>query len=813
MKPALQAFTASRVAVLHAVVIALLVGGVASAQSAAPVYEWTTIAGRSSIGVEDGPGAVARFNYAMGIAFDPAGNLCIADMHNHTIRRLSPAGVVTTLAGAPMQSGSVDGVGRAARFNCPEGVAIDGAGNLYIADTGNYTVRLMTPAGVVTTIAGQAGRQGWTDGNVASALFHSPESIAVDSAGNVFVGDAGPLGGDYCIRRISAGTVQTVFRSGTLTLADGSTATVTLSASTLAVDADRQVFFGGLLQSHFHSPPIAAIFKMDTGGGLSLVASSLAYPGILPSFGSFWGISQLAVDPAGNLLAIVYASERDRKVQLWRMTKAGAWNMIGLVHSDLGADCVAGGLAANAAGEVSFSRNYNVIVKMSADGAQTILAGTPGGPVAGPVSLTVDSAGNVWAGAVEHGYASPGFGGSVPVLLKVALDGTITMPFRPPIAVDMFAERSPMVAAGQTDAVYFTDTHAWPPAVDRISPTGDVASTNASRWHYSQGFVADSSGNLFIPDFYQHVVWKRTPDDGWSVLAGQEDSSGRDDGIGESARFGDLIAVTADRSGDIYVADLQQADGVPPRCVIRRIGFDGTVSTLGGNLLKKSSVDEDAMEYPDAIATDGHGTFFAVYSADHTVWRITVQGEATAIGGVAPQEGSADGLGSAARFGWPMGIAVDAQGNLYVSDSPTIRKGQLAGPPVLTAQPQSLTVTAGAEAQFSVTAIGVPAPTYQWYRDGAAIGAATAPTLSIASVQAANAGQYAVVVSNALGSVTSSAAMLTIKAAATGSNGEGDGSAGGGAMGTEFVGLFAVLAAARALAGAASSRRDALFRE
>lgn len=583
-----------------------------------------------------------------------------------------------------------------------------------------------------------------------------------------------------------------------MTLADGSTGTVTLSASTLAVDADRQVFFGGSLQSHFHSPPIAAIFKMDAGGSVSLVASSLQYPGILPGVGDFWGVSQLAVDPAGNLLAIVYASERDRKVQLWRMTKAGAWNMIGLIHSEIGADCVAGGLAANAAGEVFFSRNYNVIVRMSAAGAQTILAGTPGGPVAGPVSLTVDSAGNVWAGAVEYGYASPGFGGSVPVLLKVAVDGTVTMPFRPWVAVDVFAERSPMVAAGQTDAVYFTDTHAWPPAVDRISPTGDVTSTNASRWHYSQGIVADPSGNLFIPDFYQHVVWKRTPDDGWSVLAGKEDSPGTDDGVGESARFGDLIAVTADRSGDIYVADLQQADGVPPRCVIRRIGFDGTVSTVGGNLLKKSGVDEDAMEYPDAIATDGRGTFFAVYSADHTVWRITAQGEAMAIGGVATQEGSADGLGSAARFGWPMGIAVDAQGNLYVSDSPTIRKAQLAGLPVLTAQPQSLTVTAGTEVQFSVTAIGVPAPTYQWYRDGAAIAGATGTTFSVPSTQRADAGVYKVVISNALGTVTSGAAILAVTDATAGSSSSNSG--GGGMMGAWFVSLIAALAAARRLA-------------
>jgi hypothetical protein len=210
------------------------------------------------------------------------------------------------------------------------------------------------------------------------------------------------------------------------------------------------------------------------------------------------------------------------------------------------------------------------------------------------------------------------------------------------------------------------------------------------------------------------------------------------------------------------------------------------VSTVTEDLLKIPGLEKLADGLGSRVAIDSHGVFYLAISSDHTVWRITAQGEAVVIGGATLQEGSADGLGNAARFVQPMAVAVDALDNLYVGDggyrSPTIRKGQLAGPPTFAAQPQSLTATAGAEAQFSVTAVGVPAPTFQWYRNGAAVGGATGASLSIPNAQATNAGQYTVVISNALGSVTSSAAVLTVTTATAESSGSGGGG-GGGAMG------------------------------
>ncbi len=152
----------------------------------------TTLAGSAAAppGSTDGTGTAARFNEPAGIAVDPTtGNVYVADTYNDTIRMITPAGVVTTLAGTAGQIGSADGTGAAARFNEPEGVAVDAAGNVYVADTDNRTIREITPAGVVTTLAGSPGQGGSADGTGAAAQFDYPADVAVDAAGNVYVAD------------------------------------------------------------------------------------------------------------------------------------------------------------------------------------------------------------------------------------------------------------------------------------------------------------------------------------------------------------------------------------------------------------------------------------------------------------------------------------------------------------------------------------------------------------------------------------------------------------------------------------------------
>lgn len=168
----------------------------------------TTIAGTAGVtGAADGIGAAASFSGAQGIAVDANGNVYVADTDSHTVRKITAAGVVTTLAGAAGAMGNADGVGAAARFNTPKGMAADAAGNVYVADTGNHTIRKITPAGAVTTVAGSAGVAGATDGAGAAARFNEPQGMVVDAAGNLYVADTG----NHTIRKITpAGAVGTV---------------------------------------------------------------------------------------------------------------------------------------------------------------------------------------------------------------------------------------------------------------------------------------------------------------------------------------------------------------------------------------------------------------------------------------------------------------------------------------------------------------------------------------------------------------------------------------------------------------------------
>ncbi|QNA99007.1 SMP-30/gluconolactonase/LRE family protein [Massilia sp. Se16.2.3] len=160
-----------------------------------------------AIGSSDGAGTGARFNAPTRLEVDADGNLYLTDTGNSTIRQISPAGAVTTLAGAAGQCGSSDGPARTARFCSPQGITLDRQGNLYVADTLNHTIRRIDRANNVTTIAGTAGACGSNDGRGGTARFCEPQDIEVDDAGYLYVADTG----NSTIREISpSGEVRTL---------------------------------------------------------------------------------------------------------------------------------------------------------------------------------------------------------------------------------------------------------------------------------------------------------------------------------------------------------------------------------------------------------------------------------------------------------------------------------------------------------------------------------------------------------------------------------------------------------------------------
>jgi DNA-binding beta-propeller fold protein YncE len=157
-----------------------------------PAGEVSALAGSSEMnpydgGYADGPGNEAKFSQPSGIAIDATGNLYVADKQNHRIRKVTPSGEVSTLAGGV--KGHADGLGRAAQFSYPSSIVMDKAGNLYVTDSMNHRIRKVTPDGEVSTFAGN-GMEGFADGIGSDAKFDHPSGIAIDKAGNLYVADS-----------------------------------------------------------------------------------------------------------------------------------------------------------------------------------------------------------------------------------------------------------------------------------------------------------------------------------------------------------------------------------------------------------------------------------------------------------------------------------------------------------------------------------------------------------------------------------------------------------------------------------------------
>lgn len=328
------------------------------------------------------------------------------------------------------------------------------------------------------------------------------------------------------------------------------------------------------------------------------------------------------------------------------------------------------------------------------------------------------------------------------------------------------------------------------------SGSADGAGSNA-RFQGPEGLAIDSAGNLFVADTNNHTIRMVVPSTGVvATLAGLAGNSGSADGTGSLARFTFPSGVAVDRSGRIFVSDTANH-------TIRAITPAGLVSTLAGTAGSSGGADgagsAATFDSPSAIAVDLSGNVYVADTDNATIRMVAPStGATTTLAGLAGSSGAADGVGSAVRFDAPSGIALDANGNLYISDTgnQTVRLGMQPLAPSIQSQPQSQTATAGASVQFSVSASGRPTLAYQWDFNGVAINGATGATYGLTNVQAASAGSYTVRVTNGFSSVTSSPATLAVNAA-TPPPSAGGGGGGGGAPSLWFYGTLLLLIAGR----------------
>ena len=285
----------------------------------------TTLAGTPDVrGRADGIGSAASFIYPIGIATDGTANVYVADKVSNTIRKITPTGMVTTLAGTAGITGHADGIGGNASFNGPVGVATDSTGNVYVADYGNDIIRKVTPNGVVTTLAGMAGTAGDADGIGANASFSLPYGIATDSAGNVFVAEMS----SHTIRKITpAGVVTTLAgKAGVTGPADG-------------IGADANFFFPhGVATDKAGNVYVAdygndTIRKITPTGVVTTIAGkageSAEYDGV-GGAARFSGPMAVATGSAGNVL--VLETDNIREVSPTGMVTTIAGQVFGPWH-------------------------------------------------------------------------------------------------------------------------------------------------------------------------------------------------------------------------------------------------------------------------------------------------------------------------------------------------------------------------------------------------------------------------------------------------------------------------------------------------
>jgi hypothetical protein len=351
----------------------------------AQVYTFTTFVGSPTVtGSTDGTGSAALFNQPTGVAIDRVGNVFVVDQVNNTIRKVTPTRVVTTLAGLAGSPGSADGTASAARFNLPSNVTLDNSDNMYVADTSNHTIRKVTPAGVVTTLAGLAGVPGSADGTGSAARFNQPNGVALDSNGNLYVAD----GVNSTIRKVTLNGVVTTLAglAGSSGSANGTGSAARFNfPEDVAVDTAGNVYVADAGNN--------TIRKVTPGGVVTTLAGKAGVVGSQDGTGSgalFSFPEALAVDSAGNVFVADYGNDTIRKV-----TPSGVVTTIGGLAGSTGTANGPGSVARfNGEEGIGVDKSGNVYVADTVN--NTIRIGIPSGPVLLNIALLGGKAVLTW---------------------------------------------------------------------------------------------------------------------------------------------------------------------------------------------------------------------------------------------------------------------------------------------------------------------------------------------------------------------------------------------------------------------------------
>ncbi|SPF47596.1 putative NHL repeat containing protein [Candidatus Sulfopaludibacter sp. SbA4] len=614
---------------------------------------------------DGGPAVRASFNRPAGLAVDRAGNVYVADTWNHAIRKVTSDGLITTVAGTGVRGGLGNGgPAKAAQLAYPSGVAVDVEGDLYVADTGNYCLRRVAVNGTISTFAGAGAYSDPGDGGPATlANIGIPYGLAVDISGNVFIADKG----NSVIRKVLVnGTITTVAGSAIGYSGDGGPALKARLHSPIgiAVGADGSLYIADSANQ--------AIRRVAPDGSITTVAGTGAWgfsgdggPAVKERLALPMGV---AVDPTGSLYIADSQNERIRKVAVDGTILTWAGNGAGLYLGDGGLAAAAqfkepGGIAVDAGGSVYVADSMDCrIRKITKDGIIVTVAGT---------------------GVCGH---SP--------------DGNAAT------AAQLFFPSG--VAVDSSGNLYIAEGNR----IRKINPNGAIVTiagtgvagysgdggTATSAQLYSGGVAVDSAGNIYVADSSNNRIRKVTHDGTITTVAGNGIAAYTGDGgRATAASLNQPAGVACDSAGNLYVADTFNN-------VIRKVKVDGIISTIAG-----SGPMDSTFDYPAGIAVDAVGSVYVADTGGSDLARIAPDGTLTRAATSSDWDYYFTGCTPPCYPGgveYPQAVAVDAAGSVYVADAGNYGVRLLVPPatrPLLSAALNHIGNLMAGQATFSAT--------------------------------------------------------------------------------------------------------------
>lgn len=570
---------------------------------------------------DGGPATSAALNAPTGITFDGAGNLYIADSYEHTIRKVDGAGTITTIAGRGTRGFSGDGgAATQAQFYSPSGIAIDASGIIYVADKINNRVRKIDAAGVITTIAG-TGTYGFSgdNGPATSAQLAYPEDVCLTATGEVLITDSG----NNRIRKIAAnGIITTIAGNGT----SGS---------------------GG-------------------DGG----------PATSASFNSPTGITR---DAAGNIFVADTYNNRIRKIDT---------NGIITTYAVIS---VPNYLAFDASGALYVTKLTSLISRIDANGTITTIAGTgtadfsgDGGPATqaalnNPAGIRVNSAGDIVI-ADQSSYRVRKISGGVISTIAGGFTGDGGPATSAYLRNSYFIDAPTNTAVDNLGNVYVTDRYSH--QVRKVTPggiistlagngvigySGDGGPAKQAKLAYPRGVATDQAGNPYLVDQYNSRIRKIDPNQVISTIAG----SGKPNFIDNSPFFSsaevyNTSTLPIDQVGNLYAFSA---------CCVVKVAPSGTITVVAGTTAGTGFSGDGGpavnakLNYPNSAVIDNNNVLYIADASNNRVRKVDANGIITTIAGTGSAGYGSENVPAVSTPITPSGMARDLTGNLYVSES------------------------------------------------------------------------------------------------------------------------------------------------